>query len=264
MSEDKEYALSLIISFVLVKLSENVLQRYMTASYHLMKFHWAVRTLCVKVILFGNGFEGVDFFHIGNVHWRRKMQKVLIDLVNAFSAILQDPILCRNYLEGYGEEEDKSSSAVDTEDSSTEAQRSFHPNYSVDRGTEAIELDKKLQMLTQSIADQKEMLANPMEIQKEINLLNDVHCMLKSVDVLLSLGATPLSFPFVNIIRITLGCWILIIPFIQKVYSPINFAVVFFLTYAVIGIDSAASEMTDPLGDDPNDLEVYKLANVRK
>lgn len=57
--------------------------------------------------------------------------------------------------------------------------------------------------------------------------------------------------------------WVIIIPFFQSEYVAFILPAVFLTTYSVIGLDAVACEITDPYGDDLNDLPVAAFMQVR-
>lgn len=71
-------------------------------------------------------------------------------------------------------------------------------------------------------------------------------------------------FPLVNVLKIVIYVWILCIPFFQADFITVNLPMVFFITFSIVGLDAVANEITDPFGDDPNDLPVEEKTKVRR
>ena len=242
LAEDSENALSIFIGYIMIVFSTIFQNRYFASNELLIRFHKICRRLSIMFIIYGNGSEGEDKYNEGNIAWRVQAKSTLKKYVQESMDILREHERCLKITLGI-----VSSSAS-------------YPNTDAD----ALEQpDQILMNLVRIISKHKDMLAKPMDPLEEISLheiISELHTTLES---LLDFAVTPLSFALVNLVRICVGSWILIIPFIQKRYSIVNLFVVFFLTYAVIGLVSVSIEFGDPFGDDPNDLEIETLKKVR-
>ena len=71
---------------------------------------------------------------------------------------------------------------------------------------------------------------------------------------------TPTPFPFVQVARTILYCYLLTLPiFISEDFNPMNVISMFFAVYGLFGLEVVSDEIGDPFGDDDNDIEINKM-----
>ena len=71
---------------------------------------------------------------------------------------------------------------------------------------------------------------------------------------------TPTPFPFVQVARVILYCYLLSLPlFISDEFSFANVFSIFFAVYGLFGLEVVSDEIGDPFGDDANDLEIKQM-----
>ena len=245
ITEDTEYALSILIGFIVITSSKIFTGRYFESGGLLIQFHQIFRQLSLMLHLYGSGKEGEDRFERGNVFWRKQAKKTLISFLKDSMDILIDPESCEAYTLGSKYRKKSQNNMINSDDS-------LHKNPS-----------EVLKRLASIISKQNDLLVRPMHPKEEMVLHGMIPELHTNLDLLYKIHNTPVPFALLNLIRICVGSWILVIPFLQKRYLIINFIFVFFLTYAVIGIDVVANEFSDPFGDDPNDFDVHKFTKVR-
>lgn len=125
---------------------------------------------------------------------------------------------------------------------------------------------EKIRSLSYIVTQQKHYLDNPLVIQKEIKILDAIGDMQDILSSMYALSATPTPFNYVNVARTILIAWLGFIPFFELPdigYRIVLIPIIFFVTFGTMGLDAVGSEITDPFGDDPNDLEIEALRDVR-
>jgi len=116
-----------------------------------------------------------------------------------------------------------------------------------------------------TISSQRELLKEPMHVQKELRLYFFVSEFVTAYHGLLKLVTTPLPFPLVQMARTFLFVWMITLPcvLVDSIQQlPALIMVVFVITYAFVGLEFVSIELDDPYGDDANDFDVLGLATV--
>jgi len=112
---------------------------------------------------------------------------------------------------------------------------------------------------------EKDALLRPMQVNEVLKLLSHVEEALNHFSELEILLTTPYPFPLVQMARTFLFFWVYTLPFCL-VGNFQNLAVIlicmFFVTYGFIGLEYVSMEMDDPFGEDPNDFDDLKMANL--
>lgn len=124
---------------------------------------------------------------------------------------------------------------------------------------------EKIRSLSYIVTQQKHYLDNPLVIQKEIKILDAIGDMQDILSSMYALSATPTPFNYVNVARTILIAWLGFIPFFELPdigYRIVLIPIIFFVTFGTMGLDAVGSEITDPFGDDPNDLEIEALRDA--
>ena len=116
--------------------------------------------------------------------------------------------------------------------------------------------------LSSLIVQQKHYLKTPMPIQAEIIFYNEISTIAEKLDQMYTLSATPTPFNLCNIIRTMMFSLILSFPISQDEFRATLIPMVFFATYVVMGLDAVSSEIMDPYGDDPNDLDLKEYRDA--
>ena len=247
--DEQESSLSLLVAFVIVVMSDIMLERFASASTRLMEFHYLSRSIALKSVLFGTGFSGQIFkTSEGCKIWRRKVRSLLIKVVDHSMAILQHPELCVVYC--------GSKRAEEMMDNNLYSQKDDLNEFDVEPFNDSIKFKyqpiEALKQLFDTVAMQESMLSDPlvkdnsaaMKIQVEMAFLQEIERLYVILNELLAYSTTPVPFPFINVMKISLFVWILAIPFFQQEFDVVIFFVVFFLAYAVVGLDAVANEVS--------------------
>lgn len=116
-----------------------------------------------------------------------------------------------------------------------------------------------------TISSQGDFLDNPMHVNKELRLYKFVSDFVTAYHGLTKLVTTPFPFPLVQMARTFLFTWIFTLPWVlvdEVKKLPALIMVVFFITYAFVGLEFVSIELDNPFGDDPNDFDVLGLVKV--
>ena len=244
-SDDQQDVLSLLVAFLIVANNDMMAQRYDQNRNLLMRFHHLVRETATRALIHANGAEAQDKLDEGNRQWKKRFKSYLKNFVRDAMDVLRDPSRC---LELTHDLSKKSGMRLSLHGSSNYDARSPY---------------NSLKKLSTIIAEQDKFLTTPIVIQVEMVFFNNINLMNGVLDELYMTVTTPLPFPLTHIVKIVMFIWAALVPFfIDDSFSFMNIFVVFFLIYAVVGLDAVACEISDPFGDDKNDLEVEKITRA--
>lgn len=214
-------SLTLFVSFATVVCFDISYTRYTNAETKLMRFQVGCMQLAMKVVIF-TGLDKSD----DAKSWRKSFKRKLIRFIECSMEMVQDPEKVSEYLS-------KTNSS------------------SRDDGPFDL-----ISPLAQIISQQGKFLKEPLQIQKEIAMFCDLQSAADNLADLYVISSCQTPFPLVNVLKIVIYVWILCIPFFQADFITVNLPMVFFITFSIVGLDAVANEITDPFGDDPNDLPV--------
>lgn len=245
LGKDQEYALSLLVSFLIVSTVEINIKRFEASGKNLYSFRNHCKVFVTRMAIHGAGPLGAHAYSGGSKFWREKVRLAFKNFITVSLDLIRDGEKCRTYmLDGKFKNMNEN---IATEIQMTMTDEAYGPW-------------EHLRYLTHCVSLQSKILEEPMPIQTEMVFYNLIDQLQDDIELLCSTIQTPMPFPIVNLTKISLFTWIIIIPFIQEQFTPINLIVVFFLTYSVVGLDSVADEISDPFGEDTSKcvtLDVY-------
>jgi predicted membrane chloride channel (bestrophin family) len=244
--------MSMMVSFLIVTRSNIAYSRYMEARKDLSDAMTACRELISHAVAFTRYEQGYDA-----KKWRTDLSKRTIKLLMSVVSVLKY--------------EHTKNDAWKQPATSAEEKRAL--KNAVQKSNERTPL--VLAMWVQStIASNVEYLKKvdeegkeiPMlHANKELKLYSQLSDFVKSYHGLMKLVSTPFPFPLVQMTRTFLFIWIFTLPWVlvnDLDKFPSLIFIVFFITYAFIGLEFVAIELDDPFGDDDIDFDVEDLAFI--
>eukprot|EP00588_Corethron_pennatum_P007062 CAMPEP_0194294200 /NCGR_PEP_ID=MMETSP0169-20130528/49952_1 /TAXON_ID=218684 /ORGANISM="Corethron pennatum, Strain L29A3" /LENGTH=236 /DNA_ID=CAMNT_0039042977 /DNA_START=420 /DNA_END=1130 /DNA_ORIENTATION=- len=116
-------------------------------------------------------------------------------------------------------------------------------------------------LLRTTIASNRDYLDTPLSHQYELKLLSYVGDFVKANHGLMNIEDTPFPFPIVQMCRFLLLIWVHTLPFalghdMRTSRIEVNVLIIFFVTFAFLGLERVSVEMDEPFGDDPNDFDI--------
>ena len=259
--DNQEEIMSLLVAFLIVANNDIVAKRYDENRNLLMRFNFYARELAGIAWIHGNGIEGRDKLDHGNIIWRKKIKNMLVLFIKESMHTLQNPGKCLELTHKF-----PSMSEMQTRSSMMESSSKygdgprFETTHTENENSDVGSPYYSLRQLSAIVSEQNKLLTSPMVIQFEMLCYTNLNNMHTIIDDLFMSVTTPVPYPLTNIVKICLFVWACLVPFfIDQHFSFINIVVVFFLIYAVVGLDAVACEISDPFGDDCNDLEVEKI-----
>ena len=84
---------------------------------------------------------------------------------------------------------------------------------------------------------------------------------LKAFDEVHQIITTPLPLPYINLVKTLLVFFLGSFPFVLNPSKGwyANVVVPTLVAFALLGVDAISSELENPFGDDPNDLDVLEM-----
>mmetsp|Transcript_4516 Transcript_4516/g.6893 ORF Transcript_4516/g.6893 Transcript_4516/m.6893 type:complete len:424 (-) Transcript_4516:293-1564(-) len=119
--------------------------------------------------------------------------------------------------------------------------------------------------LRTSIASHIEYLMTPMHVNRELRLYSFVSDFVSGYHGLTKLIDTQFPFPLAQMTRTFVFIWVYSLPWVlynDEIKTPSLIMIVFFITYAFVGLECVSIELDDPYGNDANDFDVLGLAYV--
>lgn len=116
-----------------------------------------------------------------------------------------------------------------------------------------------------TIASNVEFLDTPLHVNKELKLYSFVSDFITAYANLMKLVNTQFPFPLAQMNRTFVFLWAYTLPWVlyhDDISIPSLIVLVFFITYAFVGLEFVSIELDDPYGDDPNDLDILGLAKT--
>lgn len=116
-----------------------------------------------------------------------------------------------------------------------------------------------------TIASNVEFLETPLHVNKELRLYSFVSDFITAYNNLMKLVNTQFPFPLAQMNRTFVFIWAYTLPWVlyhDEISVPPLIVLVFFITYAFVGLEFVSIELDDPYGDDPNDLDILGLAKT--
>jgi len=235
--------MSMMVSFLMVTRSNIAYSRYMEARTELSN---AMRA-CRELISYATTFTRYDMSADAK-QWRIDLAKRTIKMLRTVVSVL--------------EYESTGNHAWKIPILSKEEKNALHNavGKSNERSTMVLAM-----FLRTTISANSKYLETPLHVNKELRLYVLVSNFVHAYHSLMKLVSTPFPFPLVQMTRTFLFIWIFTLPFVlvNDIYkTPALIFIVFFITYAFIGLECVAIELDDPFGDDANDFDVLGLANV--
>jgi len=120
-------------------------------------------------------------------------------------------------------------------------------------------------VLRSTIASNADFLDEPLHVNKELRLYSFVSDFVTGYHGLTKLIDTQFPFPLAQMNRTFVFIWVYTLPWVlyhDDIKIPSLILIVFFITYAFVGLECVSIELDDPYGNDPNDFDVLGLARV--
>lgn len=239
-------ALTFVVGFLVVKFLDLSYARFLAAEKELYDF----LQMCRHMAILAAVDTGRDESENAQI-WRDMVKKELTSLLNISIEILMDPERSNDYVCNHLEDDGNVIRKAE--------------------GGSATGPYECLRRLSYIITQQKYFLQEPLVIQKEMKMHEAVSRMNDTLSYLYAISATPVPFNLTNLSRTAFAFWLLSASFFEfddgelsGMAAMIKIPVVFFVTFGVLGFDAVSNEITDPFGDDPNDLEMEAYRDVSK
>jgi len=104
-----------------------------------------------------------------------------------------------------------------------------------------------------------------LHVNRELKLYGFVSSFVESYHVLSRLIDTPFPFPLAQMNRTFVFIWVYTLPWVlyeDGIRFPYLCFTAFFISFAFMGLEYVSIELDDPFGEDPNDFDVLRLADV--
>jgi len=236
--------MSMIVSFLVVTRSNITYSRFMESRSYLSTVMRSCRELMQYVVTFTR-YDTSDKAK----KWRLTMARKTIVLLRSVVSALQFP--------SKGEHTWKMPLLNEKE---REAVKEAVGEYDSHRTPMILAM-----FLRSSIASNCEFLSPPMNLNRELKLHSFVSDFISGYHGLTKLIDTQFPFPLAQMTRTFVYIWVYSLPWVlynDEIQLPALILIVFFITYAFVGLECVSIELDDPYGNDPNDFDVLGMANV--
>lgn len=235
--------MSMIVSFLIVTRSNIAYARFMESRSHLST---SMRS-CRELMQYAVTFTRYDISDNAS-KWRFAIARKLIVLLRSVVGVLE--------FESTGEHVWKNKVLTDKEKKAvTDAV-----------GEDNFRTPMVLAMfLRTAIASNFDFLDAPMHVNRELKLFSFLSDFVKGYHGLTKLIDTQFPFPLLQMTRTFVFFWVYTLPAVlynDKIEVEFLILIVFFITYAFVGLECVSIELDDPFGTDPNDFDVLGLARV--